>query len=60
MHTPEEINKSESSKAENKPSIETRKNRAWGIGRQDKKINKIGIKYHQVNDTSVEIGRAHV
>ena len=60
MHTPEEINKSESSKAENKPSIETRKNRAWGIGRQDKKINKIGIKYHQAHETSVPPAKGHV
>ena len=60
MHTPKEINNPETSKAENKPSIETRKNRAWGTGRQEKKINKIGIKYNQVNDTSAPETKGHV
>ena len=60
MHTPGKINKSESSKAENKASIETRKNRAWGVGRQDNKVNKIGIKYHQLDEISALPAKGHV
>lgn len=52
MHTPEEINNSENSKTETQRPVETRKNRAWRIGQQDKKVNKIGISYQQVNNTN--------
>lgn len=60
MHSPEEINKSEYSKTESGQSTETQKNSAWGIGRQDKKVNKIGITYHQASDASTVSSKGRV
>lgn len=61
MDAQEEVNKQKNQTTENQLSIEARKKRAWGIGQQEKKVNKIGIKYHQVrDDTSATPVRGHV
>jgi len=52
MHTPEEINKSDYPKTESQTPLETREDRTCSPGRQDKKVNKIGITYHQVSNAN--------
>ena len=60
MNTPEKINKSEYSKTESGLSIQTGKNRAWNISRQDKKVNKIGITYLQTSYASAAPAKGRV
>jgi len=60
MDAQEKLKAQKSQHTEDAQSIEVRKNLAWGLGKQDQKVNKIGIKYHQVKDTAVSFEKGKV
>lgn len=60
MDAQEKVNSLKNQKTDVSPSIEDRKNQAWGVGQREDKVNKIGIKYHQVTDTAVSLDNGKV